>query len=162
MDEEHSVDRDEVTLGPYDRAARGCTAALVFAFAVLVVLFSFAGTIEMESFPGLRENRGPLIVSMLVFAALVAVGGLALSGWRSYGGWAAVACVGALAALRMWTLAPTLHCWTYDSVGRNDDGSYYCVNRGYMLPRGPEAGEEPTDYLSFAPHGGPGFHLDQD
>ncbi|WUD75253.1 hypothetical protein OG937_27960 [Streptomyces sp. NBC_00510] len=134
MNEEHSANRAEATLEPYARAARGCTAALAFAFAVLVVLFSFGGTIEMESFPGLRENMGPVIVYMLVFAALVGVGGLALSGWRSYGGWAAVACIGALMALRMWTLAPALHCWSYDSVGRNDDGSYYCVNRGDMLP----------------------------
>lgn len=122
MNGEHSVQRGEVAPGPYARAARGCTAALVFACAVLVVLISFAGTIETESFPGLRENEGPLIVYMLGFAALVAVGGLALSGWRSYAGWAAVACLGALMALRMWTLAPALHCWAYDSVGRNDDG----------------------------------------
>lgn len=134
MNEEHSDERGEVPLEPYARAVRGCTAALVFAFAVLVVLFSFAGTIEMESFPGLRENMGPVIVYMLVFTAVVGVGGLALSGWRSYGGWAAVACLGALMAVRMWTLAPALHCWSYDSVGRNDDGSYTCVNRGDMLP----------------------------
>ncbi|MFI2302108.1 hypothetical protein ACH5AL_25160 [Actinacidiphila glaucinigra] len=83
MNEEHLVKRAEVMLEPYARAARGCTAALVFAFAVLVVLFSFGGTIEMESFPGLRENMGPVVVYMLVFAALMGVGGLALSGWRS-------------------------------------------------------------------------------
>ncbi|MDX3234900.1 hypothetical protein PV392_04210 [Streptomyces sp. ME03-5709C] len=134
MTEEHLVKRAEVMLEPYARAARGCTAALVFAFAVLVVLFSFGGTIEMESFPGLQDNMGPVVVYMLVFAALVGVGGLALSGLRSYGGWAAVACIGAVMALRMWTLAPALHCWSYDSVGRNDDGSYYCVNRGDLLP----------------------------
>jgi hypothetical protein len=37
-------------------------------------------------------------------------------------------------ALRMWTLTPMLHCWSYDSVGRADDGSYTCVNRGDMMP----------------------------
>ncbi|MFF7216017.1 hypothetical protein ACFZAU_36690 [Streptomyces sp. NPDC008238] len=130
MHEKHSAEPAEIRPEPYARAVRGCTAAIVFAFAVLVVLFSFGGTIEMESFPGLRENMGPVIVYMLVFAALVGVGGLALSGWRSYGGWAAVACIGVLMAVRMWTLAPALHCWSYDSVGRNDDGSYSCVNRG--------------------------------
>jgi hypothetical protein len=113
---------------------RGCAAVLVFAFAALVVLISFGGTIEMESFPGLRENRAPIIVYMLVFATLVAVGGLAFTGWRSYGGWAVVVCLVALVAARMWTLAPALHCWSYDSVGRNDDGSYTCVNRGGMVP----------------------------
>ncbi|MFE2546257.1 hypothetical protein [Actinacidiphila glaucinigra] len=60
MNEEHSATQREVTLEPFARAARGCTAALVFAFAVLVVLFSFLGTIEMESFPGLRDNLAPL------------------------------------------------------------------------------------------------------
>ncbi|MEU0188102.1 hypothetical protein ABZ312_44350 [Streptomyces sp. NPDC006207] len=134
MNGEHAAEQGEVTLEPYARAARGCTAALVFAIAVLVVLFSFLGTIEMESFPGLRDNLAPLAVYVLGFAALVAVGGLALSGWRSYGGWAAVACLGVLMALRMWTLAPMLHCWSYNSVGRNDDGSYNCVNRGDLLP----------------------------
>ncbi|MFJ9868868.1 hypothetical protein [Streptomyces sp. NPDC101165] len=93
MNEEHSAKRGEVSLGPNARAARGCTVALVFACAVLVVLISFAGTNEMESFPGLRDNRAPLVVYMLGFAALVAVGGLALSGWRSYGGRAAVVCL---------------------------------------------------------------------
>ncbi|MGD1216868.1 hypothetical protein AB9Q10_00375 [Streptomyces krungchingensis] len=134
MNEEQPVEQGEYRPGLFARAARGCTAALVFACAVLVVLISFGATIEMESFPGLRENMGPLTVYTLGFAALVTLGGLALSGWRSSAGWAAVACVGALMALRMWTLAPALHCWSYDSVGRNDDGSYNCVNRGDMLP----------------------------
>ncbi|MET8802310.1 hypothetical protein [Streptomyces sp. NPDC004546] len=67
---------------------------------------------------------------MLVFAALAAAGGLVLAGPRSYGGWAAVILLGALAALRLWTLAPMLHCWQHDSVGRNDDGSYSCHDRG--------------------------------
>ncbi|GAA3772514.1 hypothetical protein [Streptomyces chiangmaiensis] len=116
------------------RVARGCAAAAVFAFAVLVVLLGFACTIEMESFPGLRENLAPLVVYLLAFAALLAAGGLVLAGRRSYARWAAVVVLGALMALRMWTLAPMLHCWSYDSVGRNDDGSYDCVNRGDMLP----------------------------
>jgi hypothetical protein len=116
------------------RVARGCAAAAVFAFTGVVVLLCFGGTIEMESFPGLRENMAPVVVYMLVFAALLAVGGVALAGLRSYAGWAAVAALGALMALRMWTLTPMLHCWSYDSVGRNDDGSYSCYNRGDMLP----------------------------
>jgi hypothetical protein len=102
----------------------------VFAFAALVVGFSFGGTIEMETFPGLQENLAPVVVWMLVFAVLVTVGGLALAGWRSLVGWIAVGLLAGLMALRMWTLAPMLPCWSYDSVGREDDGSYYCVNRG--------------------------------
>ncbi|GGT07786.1 hypothetical protein [Streptomyces chromofuscus] len=116
------------------RLARGCAAAVVFAFAGLVVLFAFLGTVEMETFPGLRENLAPVVVWMLVFAVLVTAGGLALTGPRSYAGWITAACIAALIVLRMWTLAPMLHCWSYDSVGRNDDGSYSCVNRGDMLP----------------------------
>jgi hypothetical protein len=42
----------------------------------------------------------------------------------------AVILVGALAALRLWSLAPMLHCWQHDSVGRNDDGSYSRHDRG--------------------------------
>ncbi|MGW0600792.1 hypothetical protein ACWD11_27215 [Streptomyces sp. NPDC002776] len=112
------------------RLVRGCAAGLVFGFAALLVLFSFGGTVEMESFPGLRENMAPLVVSMLVFAALVSVGALALAGRRSYAGRFAVVCLVALMGLRMWTLTPMLHCWSHDSVGRLGDGSYYCVDRG--------------------------------
>lgn len=115
-------------------AARGCAAAAVFAFAAFAVLLAFGSTVEMESFPGLRENLAPLAVYLLVSAALLAVGGLALAGRRSYAGWGAVAVLGALVAVRLWTLAPALHCWSHDSVGRNDDGSYSCVNRGDTLP----------------------------
>jgi hypothetical protein len=75
-----------------------------------------------------------MAVATLGFAALLAVGGVALAGRRSRTGWAAVAVLGALMALRMWTLAPVLHCWSYDSVGRTDDGSYECVNRNDPTP----------------------------
>ncbi|MFF6810876.1 hypothetical protein ACFZAG_13450 [Streptomyces sp. NPDC012403] len=116
------------------RAARGCAAAVVLACAGLAVLLAFGSTVEMESFPGLRENLAPLAVYLLVCAALLAAGGLALAGRRSYAGWGAVVVLGALVAVRLWTLAPILHCWSHESVGRNDDGSYSCVNRGDMLP----------------------------
>ena len=46
MDEERSVEREEAMTVPYGRAARGCTAAVVFAFAALVVWSSFPGTTE--------------------------------------------------------------------------------------------------------------------
>ncbi|WP_406727632.1 hypothetical protein WJ438_27680 [Streptomyces sp. GD-15H] len=116
------------------RAARGCAAAAVFACAGFAVLLGFGSTVEMESFPGLRENLAPVAVYLLVFAALLAAGGLALAGRRSYAGRGAVVVLGVLMAVRIWTLAPMLHCWSHDSVGRNDDGSYHCVNRGDMLP----------------------------
>ncbi|MGR6970270.1 hypothetical protein ACU639_11755 [Streptomyces cynarae] len=58
---------------------------------------------------------------------------MALEGRPSYAGWAVAAVFGVLMALRMWTLAPMPHCWSYDGVGRND-GSCSCVNRGDMAP----------------------------
>ncbi|MFD8521046.1 hypothetical protein ACFV2D_13655 [Streptomyces capillispiralis] len=116
------------------RVARGCAAAVAFLFAGAAVLLAFGSTVEMESFPGLRENLAPLAVYLLVFAVPAAAAGLAVAGWRSAAGWAAAAVVGVLVAVRLWTLAPMLHCWSHDSVGRNDDGSYHCVNRGDMLP----------------------------
>ncbi|MFF3910142.1 hypothetical protein ACFYZJ_30155 [Streptomyces sp. NPDC001848] len=113
---------------------RGCAAVVAIGCAVLAVFFSFMVTTDMETVPGLRDNMAPMAVGALVFAALLVVGGTALGGRPSYAGWAVVALFGGLMALRMWTLAPMLHCWSYDSVGRNDDGSYSCVNRGAMSP----------------------------
>ncbi|MEU3251524.1 hypothetical protein [Streptomyces sp. NPDC006997] len=112
------------------RVVRGCAAVTVFGSAALAVLFSFGGTVEMETFPGLRENRGPVVVWMLVFAAVVAAGGLALTGWRSRAARVATGCLAALVAVRLWTVAPVLHCWSYDKVSRADDGTYTC----YRMP----------------------------
>jgi uncharacterized membrane protein len=109
-------------------AARGCLAAVVLGCAGLAVCFAFLVTAGMDS-PGWQDNAAPMAVALSVVAALLTAGGLALAG-RPYGGWwVVVAALGALMALRMWTLAPVLHCWSYDSVGRNDDGSYSCGNR---------------------------------
>ncbi|WP_432137512.1 MULTISPECIES: hypothetical protein [unclassified Streptomyces] len=108
---------------------RGCLAVVSLLFAVCLALFSHAGTIEMETFPGLRENRAPVVVWMLVLAAPAGVAGLACAGWRSTAGRIGMVLLVVIVALRMWTLAPMLHCWSYDSVGREDDGSYSCYNR---------------------------------
>jgi hypothetical protein len=116
------------------RAARGCAAGGLFAFAALIVLLAFSATIEMETFAGLRENLAPVAVGLLVCALLPAAGAVALAGWRSRAAWVLTGCLAALVALRLWTLAPMLHCWSYESVGREEDGSYTCVNRGDMLP----------------------------
>ncbi|MFI2432063.1 hypothetical protein [Streptomyces sp. NPDC018693] len=123
--------RDPADVGalPSSPVFRGCCAVVFLLFAVFMALFSFAGTVEMETFPGLRENRAPLVVYLLVFAVLVGIAGLACAGWRNRGGWFALAILGALIAVRMWTLTPMLHCWSYDTVGREDDGSYTCYNR---------------------------------
>ncbi|GGW41296.1 hypothetical protein [Streptomyces griseoloalbus] len=109
-------------------------APAVLAFACLAVLLGFGSTVEMESFPGPRENLGPVAVYLTVCAALLAARGLTLTGRRSRAGWAAVVVIGSLVAARARTLAPMPHCWSYGSVGRNDDGSHSCVNRGDMLP----------------------------
>ncbi|WP_031477018.1 hypothetical protein [Streptomyces bicolor] len=114
--------------------ARCCAAGALFVFAALVVLFAFGGTVEMEAFPGLRENMGPVVVWMLVFALLPTAGAVALAGRRSRIGWVAAGALAVLVALRLWTLAPMLHCWSYDSVWRDEDGSYRCADRGDMLP----------------------------
>ncbi|GAA3304522.1 hypothetical protein [Streptomyces cinereospinus] len=132
MDTDTDTGRDPVRRRT--RIVRGCAAAVVFAFAVLVVLFAFGGTIEVDTAPWLDQNPAPVVVMMLVIAVLVTAGGVLLSGPRSYAGWIAAACVAALVVLRTWTLAPMLHCWSYDSVGRNEDGSYRCLDRGDMLP----------------------------
>lgn len=116
------------------RVAQGCAAGALFGFAALIVLLAFGTTIEMETFPGLRENLAPVAVWLLVFAVLPAAGAVWLAGRRSRAAWCAVGCLAVLVGLRLWTLAPMLHCWSYDSVGREDDGSYRCVNRAGTMP----------------------------
>ncbi|MFC5020750.1 hypothetical protein ACFPM3_01110 [Streptomyces coeruleoprunus] len=98
------------------------------AGGLLLALLSHTATIEMETFPGLRENRGPMVVWICGIAVLSAVAGYALQGWRSRGALVMVLLVGVVVALRLYTIAPALHCWSYDSVGRHD-GAYHCVNR---------------------------------
>ncbi|MFJ8647312.1 hypothetical protein ACIRNI_14460 [Streptomyces sp. NPDC093546] len=103
-------------------------AVALFLFALLVMAFSFAGTIEMESFPGLRENLTIPVIAVGVFAVVVAAAGLVLAGVRSRLAQAATACVVLLLAWRVYTLGPVLHCWDHNSVGRDDDGTYRCYD----------------------------------
>jgi hypothetical protein len=110
-------------------AARGCGAAVLFAAGACLVMLGFLGTMEMESFPGLRDNTAPPAVWLSACAALLAAGGVALAGRRSRTRRGAALCLAVLVAWRMYTLAPALHCWSHNSVGREADGSYHCVDR---------------------------------
>lgn len=109
--------------------ARGCAGALFFAGAFFLILVSFSFTVEMETYPGLRDNLAPAAVWACGIAVVLAVGALAATGWRSVGGLVTALVVVLLVALRMYTVAPMLHCWSYDSVGRDSDGTYGCYNR---------------------------------
>ncbi|NBE53503.1 hypothetical protein [Streptomyces boluensis] len=87
-------------------------------------------TIEMETFVGLRENRAPIAVFLLVIAALCALAGAMLSARRIPRTTAVLTlCVVALLTWRTVVLAPMLPCWSHESVGRNEDGSYDCYDR---------------------------------
>ncbi|MFF3684611.1 hypothetical protein OHS70_25280 [Streptomyces sp. NBC_00390] len=108
--------------------ARGCGAAALFALAALLAYVSFGATVEMETFPGFRPNHAGFAVFSVVLAVLSAWGGLAVAGRRSRLALAATVCVAAALTWRMYTLAPALHCWEHNTVGRNDDGSYDCFD----------------------------------
>ncbi|MDX2848331.1 hypothetical protein [Actinacidiphila glaucinigra] len=112
-----------------DTAARGCTAAVVFAAGACLVMLGFLATMDMESGPGLRDNTAPLVVYLCALAALLAAGGVAVAVRRSRAARGAALCLAALLAWRMCTVAPALHCWSHNSVGRADDGSYLCYDR---------------------------------
>ncbi|MEU7277334.1 hypothetical protein AB0A69_00845 [Streptomyces sp. NPDC045431] len=103
-------------------------ALALYLFALVVMSFSFMGTVEMESFPGLRQNDTFAVIVMGVFAVVVAGAALVLAGYRSRLAQAATACVVLLLAWRVYTLGPVLHCWNHNSVGRGDDGTYTCYD----------------------------------
>ncbi|MCX4822949.1 hypothetical protein OG883_24270 [Streptomyces sp. NBC_01142] len=109
--------------------ARGCGGAVLFACGALLAVLSFMFTIEMETFVGLRDNLAGFAVFFGVLAAGFTAGGYALFGRRSRGALVVALCIGAALAWRAYTVAPMLHCSDYNSVGRNDDGSYDCYDR---------------------------------
>lgn len=127
----HGAGRDARTRG------RGCAGAVLQAGALGLAVLSFGGTVEMETFPGLHQNRAPVVALLCAVAALLLVAGAAVGGRRARAGLVVAVCVGGLLVWRLSGLAPMLHCWSYDSVAREDDGSYRCVDRGDMLPDGP-------------------------
>ncbi len=69
----------------------------------------------MESFPGLRENRARFAGS-LCGTALAVAGVFGLLGCRSRAAAVMAVRVAALAAWRLFPLAPALHCWSHDTV----------------------------------------------
>ncbi|MFE0625663.1 hypothetical protein ACFW3D_01675 [Streptomyces sp. NPDC058864] len=110
-------------------AGRGCGAAVLFAACACLVMLGFLATMEMESGPGLRDNTAPLVVYLCALAALPAAGGVAVAVRGSRAARGAALCLAALLAWRMCTVAPALHCWSHNSVGRAGDGSYRCYDR---------------------------------
>jgi hypothetical protein len=108
---------------------RGCGAVLLFAVAALLTWLSFVWTFEMETFPGLRDNTAPFAVFSVVLASGATAGALAAAGHRSRIALVATACVVVALGWRLWTVAPAMHCSDFNSVARNDDGSYDCFDR---------------------------------
>ncbi|MGI5399026.1 hypothetical protein ACQEVG_06120 [Streptomyces sp. CA-135486] len=110
-------------------SGRGCGGAVLFTVAALFAYASIMSTIEMETFPGLRDNDAGLALFFVVLAAGAAVAGLFFAGRRSRAALVATACVAVALTWRAYTVAPAMHCWDHNSVGRNDDGSYDCYDR---------------------------------
>ncbi|MGW3241806.1 hypothetical protein [Streptomyces sp. NPDC001070] len=109
---------------------RGCAAAALLAAGGFLALLSFFGATELGTFPGdLQENRAPLVVTACVIAVLLTAGGVAAAGRGSCVALASAACVALLVTWRLYTIGPALHCWSYNTVVSNPDGSYDCVDR---------------------------------
>ncbi|GGT17893.1 hypothetical protein GCM10010271_21160 [Streptomyces kurssanovii] len=107
---------------------RGCGSAALFAFAALLAWFSFGVTVEMETFAGLRPNDAGIALLFAVLAAGAALWGLRLAGRRSVLALGATVCLAAALVWRLHTIAPALHCWDHNTVGRDADGSYDCFD----------------------------------
>jgi hypothetical protein len=107
---------------------RGCGGAALFVSAAFLAWLSFGVTVEMETFVGLRPNDAGFALFFAVLAAGAALWGLRLAGRRSVLALAATVCLAAALAWRLHTIAPALHCWDHNTVGRNDDGSYDCFD----------------------------------
>lgn len=107
---------------------RGCCSAALFGVALLFVLLSFAFTIEMEDFPGLRPNESDLALYCAVVSAGAALGAMTVAVRRSVPVLAAAVFLAAALTWRMYHLAPALDCWGHNTVGRNADGSYDCFD----------------------------------
>ncbi|MEU0082869.1 hypothetical protein [Streptomyces sp. NPDC006274] len=110
-------------------SVRGCGSAALFAAAALLAWLSFGVTVETETFAGLRPNDAGLALFFAALAAGAALRGLRLAGRRSVLALAATACLAAALLWRLHTIAPALHCWDHNTVGRDDDGSYDCFDR---------------------------------
>ncbi|ATW48443.1 hypothetical protein [Streptomyces peucetius] len=105
---------------------RGCGSAALFAVAAFLAWYSFGITVEMETIPGFRPNRAGFAIFLVLAAAGAALAALTLAGRRSRLALTATACVAAALVWRVHTIAPALHCWDHNTVGRNEDGSFDC------------------------------------
>ncbi|MEV6396708.1 hypothetical protein AB0M39_18300 [Streptomyces sp. NPDC051907] len=109
--------------------ARGCGGAALVVCAALLALLSLVFTLEMETMVGLRDNTAGIAAFFALLATGCTVGAVATFGWRSKGALVVGLCLGAVLVWRWYTLAPMMHCSDYNSVGRNDDGTYDCYDR---------------------------------
>ncbi|MDI3406335.1 hypothetical protein [Streptomyces cavernicola] len=103
---------------------------LLLVLGLFLTVFSLGFTVEMESFPGLRDNVAPIAVVVVLIGGLCGLAGAMLCA-RSTPRTAAVLGLCLLAAVgwRTYALAPMLPCWSHESVARNEDGSYTCYDR---------------------------------
>ncbi|WP_175411138.1 hypothetical protein [Streptomyces sp. TRM64462] len=111
---------------------RGCLGALFFAPALWLALLSLGGTNDLDML-GMDGNNGPVVVVMCGLAVALGLAGYASLGWRSVVGAAMAVILSAVVCLSLYIVAPILHCWSYDTVATNDDGSYSCLNRDMSI-----------------------------
>lgn len=106
---------------------------LFFAPALFFAALTVMGPAEVKM-NGLGPNPAFPVVFLCGLAAVFGAIGYAIVGWRSIGGIIPALIVAALIGVGVYNIAPTLHCWSYDTVALNDDGSYRCLNRDMGVP----------------------------
>jgi hypothetical protein len=122
------------------RFAGGCLTVGLIALSALLILVSFAATTEIDSpeaFPGLKDNRSGLVLTLLVLGLAALLGALAtarriLRTALTTATVSLLVCTAVLlaaAGYRASTLAPMLTCWGHESLAHNPDGSYTCHDR---------------------------------
>ncbi|WP_149183197.1 DUF4175 domain-containing protein [Streptomyces sp. TRM49041] len=111
---------------------RGCLGALFFAPALWLALLSIGGTNDLAML-GMDWNNAPVVVVMCGLAVALGLAGYAALGWRSVVGAGMALLLAGVVATSLYIVVPMLHCWSYDTVAANDDGSYYCLNRDMSI-----------------------------
>ncbi|WP_354642202.1 hypothetical protein [Kitasatospora camelliae] len=115
---------------------KGCLMVGLVPVSALLLVIGYAATLEAEQpdqFPGLRDNRGPLVLIAVVLSAAAALVALIAAARSSRLVLATVGtvCVLLLAGgvLRAYSVAPMLACLGHNAVAREADGSYSCADR---------------------------------
>ncbi|MFM9369639.1 hypothetical protein [Streptomyces sp. Da 82-17] len=103
---------------------------LLLVLGLFLTVFSLGFTVEMESFPGLRDNVAPIAVFAVAVAVLCGLAGVLLCARRLPRTAVVLGlCLLAGAVWRVYALAPMLPCWSHDTVARNENGTYTCYDR---------------------------------